>query len=376
MCMRLLISCLVLLFLHAGCSNTRKNEISSGSQDNRARGFESKELAGVTKLTVFNPWEKATDVSYEYYLVNKAMDVPDSLKGKRVIRVPVERVICLSTTHLAYLDVLKENDAVVGISGSRYISNPVIRQRMEQDEVPDVGYGQNLNYELMVNLKPDLVMVYGIGSEVTSYAGKLEELGIPVVMVAEYLEESPLGRAEWVKFFGALFKKEQMAGEYFLNIEKEYNRLKALVAGKNKKPEVLVGSPYKDAWWVPGGNSYLANLIADAGGEYIGRKNLSHESYVISFENALAWSGRADVWINMGNLASKKEIIAADQRFESFAVFNNGKIYNNIKRLSSHGGNDFWESGTVNPHLILRDLISIFHPGLIGEELVYYSEIQ
>jgi iron complex transport system substrate-binding protein len=376
MCMRILIGCLVVLFFYAGCSNTRNNENSSGSQNNRARGFEMEESAGITKLTVFNPWEKANDVSYEYFLVKRAMDVPDSLKGKKIINVPVERVICLSTTHLAYLDVLDENSAVVGISGSRYISNPEIRQRMDQGMVPDVGYGQNLNYELMVDLKPDLVLVYGIGSEVTSYAGKLQELGIPVVMVAEYLEESPLGRAEWIKFFGALFEKKQMAGEYFLKLEKEYNRLKALVSEQNEKPEVLVGSPYKDAWWVPGGNSYMANLISDAGGKYIGRNNPSHESYVISFENALAWSGRADVWINMGNLASKKEVIAADQRFKSFAVFNKGKMYNNIKRLSSHGGNDFWESGTVNPHFILRDLISIFHPGLIEEELVYYREIQ
>ncbi len=374
--MRLFVNYLVVLFLFAGCSNARKNEISAGSQNEGARGFTLEEVEGITKLTVFNPWEKANDISFDYYLVNREKENPSSLAGKRVIKTPVKRVICLSTTHLAFLDVLDENDAVVGISGSRYISNPEIRQRMELGKVPDVGYGQNLNYELMVNLKPDLVMVYGIGSEVTSYTGKLEELGIPVVMVAEYLEESPLGKAEWVKFIGALFEKKQKAAEYFQKIENEYNRLKTLVSDKHEMPEVLVGSPYKDAWWVPGGNSYLANLIADAGGNYIGRNNSSHESYVISFENALAWGVRADFWINMGNLSSKKEILAADQRFENFAVFNNGKLYNNINRLSNHGGNDFWESGTVNPHLILRDLISIFHPGLIDEELVYYREIQ
>jgi iron complex transport system substrate-binding protein len=120
---------------------------------------------------------------------------------------------------------------------------------MEQGKVPDVGYGQNLNYELMVNLKPDLVMVYGIGSEVTSYTGKLEELGIPVVMVAEYLEESPLGKAEWIKFIGALFEKEQMAGEYFQKIEKEYNRLKRLFRMKMKCRKCWWALPIK----MPGG---------------------------------------------------------------------------------------------------------------------------
>ena len=372
-----LVTCfLFVLFFIAGCRNHQNNEISQGSRSDRARGFTVEELPGIIKLTVFNPWEKATNVSFDYYLINREIGIPDSLAGKRIIKTPVNRVICLSTTHLAYLDVLGEHDAVAGISGSRYISNPAVRKRMEQGDVPDVGYGQNLNYELIVNLKPDLVMAYGVGSEVTSYTGKLEELGIPVVMVAEYLEESPLGRAEWIRFMGTLFEKQHLADAWFEEIELEYNRLRALVDLKKELPKVLVGSPYKDSWWVPGGNSYMANLIADAGGNYIGKHNPSHESYVISFENAMEWGGRADVWINTGNLTSRKEVIGADQRFENFEVFNKGKLYNNIKRLSSHGGNDFWESGTVNPHLILRDLISIFHPGLVEEDLIYYSEIK
>jgi iron complex transport system substrate-binding protein len=137
-----------------------------------------------------------------------------------------------------------------------------------------------------------------------------------------------------------------------------------------------VGSPYRDAWWVPGGESYLATLIADAGGDYLGKKNPSNESYVISFEHALSWANQADIWINMGNLLSKNEILSADSRFENFKVFKQGKVYNNIKRLGENGGNDFWESGTVYPNLVLRDLITIFYPELIDKELVYYQEIK
>jgi len=274
------------------------------------------------------------------------------------------------------LDVLDETAAVVGISGSRYVSSEDVRKRMKAGKTPDVGYGQNLNFELMVNQKPDAVLVYGIGSEVTNSIQKLEELGIPVILVAEYLEETPLGKAEWVKFFGALFQKEKKAQEYFEEVEAEYQRLKKIAGQATKKPKVMVGSPYKDSWWIPGGNSYLANLIADSGGDYLGKNNASHESYVISFEHALAMANEADVWINMSNLASKKEILDTDERFKNFAVFNNGKLFNNIKRLSEHGGNDFWESGTVNPHLVLSDLIAIFHPGLVHHDLVYYHEIK
>lgn len=368
-----------ILILFYGCNNSAGRIEASGIQPDRANGFSidnPEDLPGWTRLTVYNPWEKAKDVSIEYYLSEKEAEVPVQLTGKTIIHTPVQRVICLSTTHLAFLDVLEESDKVVGISGNRYISNPEIRNRMDQGLVPDVGYGQNLNYELIVNLKPDVVMVYGIGSEVTSYSRKLEELGIPVVLIGEYLEKTPLGKAEWLKFISVLFEKEDVADKYFNDIENEYNRLKQLAFDMEKKPKILVGSPYRDSWWVPGGNSYLANLIHDAGGDYLGKDNISHESYVISFENALSWGSVADVWINMSNLSSKSEMLTVDERFNNFSVFNNGIIYNNIRRLSSHGGNDFWESGTINPHLILRDLISIFHPGLIADDMVYYQEVK
>jgi iron complex transport system substrate-binding protein len=374
--MRIIFGLLISFLIIAGCNYPEVNSNDNNESGQLSRGFRIDKTEAFTRLTVFNPWEKANNVSIEYYLVNRDRNVPEPLAGKRIIRTPVQRVICLSTTHLSFLDVLGEVHTVAGISGSQYISGEKIRERMEKGEVPDVGYGQNLNYELIVNQKPDVVLVYGIGSEVTSYTRKLEELGVPVVMVAEYLEETPLAKAEWIKFIAALFEKVDLAEQYFYETEEEYDRLKSLAAEKKNKPKVLVGSPYRDTWWVPGGKSYMANLIADAGGDYLGSRNSSHESYVISFENALAWSSMADVWINMGNLSSKREITGSDQRFENFKVLKEGKLYNNIRRLSSHGGNDFWESGTVNPHLILRDLMAIFHPDLVEEEMIYYTEIE
>lgn len=368
-------SIFVLIVLFSGCNSSEyKNHRSNSNQ--YAHGFQIEKTENITQLTVFNPWEKAENVSVQYHLMDKNEKIPDSLSGQHIIKTPVNRVICLSTTHIGFLSALDEADAIVGISGGRYVSSEKVRNRMEQEEVPDVGYGQNLNYELMVTQKPDLVLVYGIGSEVTNSVQKLEELGIPVVMVAEYLEESPLGKAEWINFFGALFQKENEAQLYFNQVETEYHRLKNLAVQTSEKPKVMVGLPYKDSWWIPGGNSYLATLIADAGGNYLGKENPSHESYVISFEHALTMAGNADIWINTGNLGSKEEILRTDGRFKNFEVFNNGKLYNNVKRLNIHGGNDFWESGTVNPHLVLGDLIAIFHPGLAEKDLVYYQEIK
>jgi len=372
---RFVINLIVLLLLFACSGNTEQHTFNKNS-NSHAHGFDIENNNSQQVITVFNPWEKAHNISYKYYLINKNETVPDSLSGQNILRTPVQRIICLSTTHIAFLDALNETSAIVGISGSQYISNTVVQEKIRKNEIVDVGYGQNLNFELIVSQKPDLVMVYGIGSEVTSYTHKLEELGIPVVMVAEYLEESPLGKAEWIKFVGVLFEKEKEATEHFNMVKEEYLELKKFTKTKTNKPKVLVGSPYKDSWWVPGANSYMANLIKDAGGDYLGKENPSNESYVISFEHALSWANKADIWINMGNLSSKNEILSADSRFENFKVFKQGKVYNNIKRLGENGGNDFWESGTVYPNLVLRDLITIFYPELIDKELVYYQEIK
>ncbi len=366
----------LLVFILNGCMYTQNQSKEKNNSNHFAQGFRIEQLGAIKKLTVFNPWEKARNIEVDYYLLPGNVAVPDSLSGKNIIRTPVKRIICMSTSHLGFIGVLNESQSVVGVSGADYVSNADILQNISKGKVVDVGYGQNLNYELILSQHPDLVMLYGVGSEVTAHVKKLEELGIQVIMNAEYLEETPLGKAEWIKFVGALYEKENEAELFFTGIENDYISLKAKVENSKKKPKVLVGSPYKDSWWIPGGNSYMANLIKDAGGDYIGKNNDSHESYVISFENALAFGNEADVWINMGLLATKKDIIATDQRFENFKVLKQGRLFNNNNKMSPNGGNDFWESGTVYPNLILRDLISVFYPGTIEGEMVYYSEVK
>lgn len=366
-----------ILVIMAGCNQDQKPRPERVSSNRYARGFEIKKLGPIEKITVFNPWEQASNISFDYYLIQEGATPPDSVDPKRIIYTPVERVVCLSTSHIAFLDVLGETEGIVGISGSRYVSTPAIRQKLGSGEVIDVGYDQGFNYELLLQKNPELVLVYGIGSEVSTQVRKMEDLGLKVFFVAEYLEEAPLGKAEWIKCLAPLFGKEKEAALFFNRIEENYLSLKKAAGWAGEKPNVMVGLPYRDSWWVPGGKSYLSNLINDAGGNYIGKENLSHESFVISFENALGWSTVADVWINLGMADSKAEILSDDERIGKFPAFNDGKIFNNINRVSPDGGNDFWESGTVYPDRILGDLIRIFHPGLLeGAELVYYKEVK
>ena len=374
--MQRFISFSLIFFVLFGCRHNHNSEKKEIELNKYARGFKIENTGSLIKLSVFNPWEKARNISFDYYLVPENENIPDSLSGKKIIRTPIRRIVCMSTSHLGFVDALGEINSVVGVSGANYVSNAEIIRNYKAGNVADVGYGQNLNYEIILKQRPDLVMLYGVDSDVTASAAKLEELGISVIINAEYLEETPLGKAEWIRFVGALYAKEAEAEKLFNEIEEDYNTLKELVKEKKVKPKILVGSPYRDSWWIPGGNSYLANLINDAGGDYLGKNNSSNESYVISFENALTFGNEADIWINMGLLSSKQEIVETDQRFVNFGVFKNGRIFNNINRMSENGGNDFWESGTVFPNLILRDLISVFYPGTTQEEMVYYMEVK
>jgi iron complex transport system substrate-binding protein len=368
---------LFIIALFTGCARSGKNLPQPIRSNRYAHGFEVKQTGAIKKITIYNPWEQANNISFDYYLIEKGSTPPDSIDPKKIIYTPVKNVVCLSTSHVALLDALGECENITGVSGSSYISNTLIREKIKAGKMIDVGYDQGFNYELLLQQKPELVLVYGIGSEVSTQVRKMEDLGLKVFFVAEYLEASPLGKAEWVKCLAPLFGKEQQADDFFGATEKKCLELKKRAETVATKPNVMVGLPYRDSWWVPGGKSYLANLIADAGGNYVGKDNPSHESYVVSFENALGLSATADIWINLGMVNSRQEVIAGDERIGKFPVFGKGKIFNNNNRMSPEGGNDFWESGTVCPDKILGDLIRIFHPELRDTtSLVYYKEIR
>jgi iron complex transport system substrate-binding protein len=369
----------ILFFLFFSCQAPREKTGSycKAPSNQYAHGFSVTRIAQGYKLIARNPWENAKNIELSYYLIDKQVRIPDSLKNRTIIKTPVERIICLSTSHLAYLDLLNELDKVTGISGSHYISNAYVNKRIQEGIINDVGYGSNLNYEEIIRQKPDLVLVYGVGGEISGYLEKFRDLGIPAVIMAEYLEDTPLGKAEWLKFIARFFNKEKLADSLFLKVEGRYQQLVGLTSELKMKPGVMVGLPYRDSWWIPGGQSYLARLIADAGGHFLAGDNTSHESYVISMEDAIQLFSGAEIWINTGMVTRKSGILAMDKRFEKLPFFRNARIYNNNNRFTPAGGMDFWESGTVQPDVILGDLIRIFHPGLLPHDtLFYYCEIK
>jgi len=301
-------------------------------------------------------------------------------KDKKIagITIPVKKIICLSTTHCAFISELNEISTIKGISGTKYIFNDKILEKIIKNEIIDVGYDAQINYEKIISIKPDVIFAYAVDNNSISVYQKLEKIGIPIIYINDFIETTPLGRSEWIKFFACFFDKFDFAQNYFDSICNNYNLVIEKINKNNKnKPKILLNLPYKGIWWVPGGKSYFANFIKDAGGNYIFSNNNSEESIPYTMEDIFKKAEDAEIWLNPNEFFKKDEIINFDKRLRLFKPINLKKIYNNNKRMGKNGGNDFWESGIIKPDKILKDLYLIFFTEDINaDSLYFYKKIE
>jgi iron complex transport system substrate-binding protein len=200
---------------------------------------------------------------------------------------------------------------------------------------------------------------------------------LPVAISLDHLEETPLARAEWIKFYACFFDKQRLADSIFSSSEKKYNELKALVKEEIKKPTVLTEIKYGDTWYVPSGTSYMANLISDAGGDYFWKDDRKTGSTPLSFEMVYTKAKDCDVWINTYNLNSKKELLAYDTRYGLFKAFKENRVYNNNKVQNANGYSNYWETAMPHPEEVLADLIAILYPARLPDHaFTYYKQLE
>lgn len=372
---------IILCLTFASCGRVEKKGlvkfIVAGNRIERAERFTLVQKNRWTEVKIIDPWQGATGVNQIYYLVKRGSVLPGGVDSSAVIFVPLKKIICMSTTHLAMISALGEEQTIAGVSGTNFIYSPAIIKNVEKGLVVDVGYEANLNKELILKISPDLIMIYGIGSESSGYLGKIKELGIKIIINADYLETDPLSRAEWIKLFGALYCKENLADSLYKSEVDEYTRLKSFIVQKTtNKPKVLLGLPFKDTWYISPGNSFISKLINDAGGDYLWMDTESSVSMPFGLENVYLRGLKADYWLNIGSVSSRNEISNVDPRLNDLPCFKNDNLFNNNKRISVNGGNDYWESGSLYPHLLLKDIATILHPELFSDhELIFYKKI-
>jgi len=325
-------------------------------------------------IRVLTPWRDA-DVTFEYVLVQRGTPAPEGFDAAQVVEVPIETLATMSTTYLTSLEELSLLDRLVGIDDITYVNNEAVLKLYDDGKLAVIGSGSSLNVEAVLDLDPDLVMAYGTNSEYDSHP-KLLEAGVKVAMDSEYMETSPLGRAEWAKFIAMFFNREADAEAIFQDKAEQYEALAAEAAAVTEKPTVFTGTPWQDSWYMPGGNSYVAKFLADAGANYLWADDDSTGSIVLDFESVYDRAADGDYWVNTSGWTSIADALAADERFGDFAALQNAQMYSNEARVNENGGNDYWEGGVNNPQLVLADLIKIFHPELVPDhEFVYYRQL-
>ncbi|MBQ4914836.1 ABC transporter substrate-binding protein [Maribacter sp. MMG018] len=339
-----------------------------------AQGFTLKKTTdGVTIIELTSPWPNA-EASFTYALVPKEKAGTINLNKTdfdAIIPVPIQTVVVTSTTHIPALEALNELDKLTGFPDTQYISSKEARKRIESGQIIELGNNETINTEMVISLRPDLVVGFGINAQNRAYEN-IERSNIPVVYNGDWTEETPLGKAEWIKFFAPFFNKEKEAAQIFSDIEKGYLSAKQIAKSASHSPTVLSGAMYKDVWYLPGGNSWAAQFINDANADYLWKETTETGSLSLSWEHVLQKAKNAEYWISPAQFVGYEDMSSSSEHYKQFDAFQNKKIYTFSSTVGETGGLLYYELAPQRPDLVLKDLIHILHPGLLPKHEPFF----
>lgn len=316
------------------------------------------------------PWQGAANDTTDLLIVRRGAGIPEGFDGQ-VIKGDAKRIVCMSSTHVAMLEALGLSDRIVGVSRKDLVNSEYVHSH--ESEVADVGFVGDMDFEMLVAARPDIVLMYGMFGASPDEA-KLRELGIPFVYIGDYIEESPLGKAEWMVALSEIAGVESKGKELFSEIPVRYEAVRkkiGIVSGADR-PTVMINAPYGDAWFMSPKCGYLASMVHDAGGTYVFDRETGTEAVRIGMEEALMLLSESDFWLNAGNVSSISELKSLYPKLADVECVREGRVYNNTLRTSPGGGNDYYESGVLHPDLILSDLIGIIHPEVSVDTVFHY----
>lgn len=361
-----LLTCSIFITLLVSCNKNKseltqqQNDIWTSLEVEYATGFKLYQNNTVFRLDII----EQDQLSQRFYFSENSTE--DS-----IIKIPTKRLILTSTTHITPLDELNKLDFIVGFPQTNFISNPNAIDRVTSGAIQDIGSSQQINIEKALQLNPDLVMSFNIAGE-NNQTKLLSDFNVPVLYNGDWVEQHPLGKAEWIKVFGLITGEIDLAFERFNQIKTEYNQLKALVELKKNKPLVISGSIYKDQWFIPGGKSWSAQFISDAGGRYLWSDNQRTESLNISIEQVVQDAINSDVWIAPGQYTTYSDLTSAHPLIQQLKPVQNQNVFTYSLTRGANGGVLFFEEATTKPHWVLKDLIRIFHPELLEDYTPYF----
>src|SRR5574344_1450945 len=347
----------------------KKQETKPALPVKYAKNFSVDSVGAFRVLTV----RGGTSKTFRWVLMDSAAMrigiIPEGLRVLPKLRLPLKRIAILSTTYLGYMEALGITDNVVATGNRKYIADSL--------RIPVVGDGAELSAELLFASKPDAVFAFSTGTDAYDAYPKLAPLRLSVVFTTEWLEASPLAKAEWIKFFGVLSGCEGRADSLFDVMERDYLQVRARVNGSAAaRPVVFTGTPGSGMWFASGGRSYMASLIRDAGGKYLWDSDTSAGTYTLPLDRAFADARDADVWMNPGGWHSRGEGLAVERRIALFRAWKQGEVLQYDARRGPEGGLDFYEGAIVRPADLLRDVARWLHPELFKDwSPVWYRKL-
>ncbi|CCG52888.1 Probable ABC-type iron(III)-transport system, binding protein precursor component [Flavobacterium indicum GPTSA100-9 = DSM 17447] len=353
-------------------NSTLENSIKKNSITH-AKSLSIEEGEDFTVVKVTNPWPNAKE-TFTYVLRKNKSKIPSNLSQFPVIDVPLKSSIVTSTTIIPFLEQLGVEEKLIGFPHTDYISSEKTRTLIEKGKIANVGQNENLNIEKIIELNPDVLVSFCVDN-VNPTLKNLEKNGIKIIIQADWMEQTPLGKAEWIKLYGALFSKEKEANDIFNSIEKNYKKALSIIKNEKKKPSILLGSLYQDQWFVPNGKSWLAYYMKDAKSNYLWQHTEGTGSTPLSFEKVLEVAHAADKWITSG-FSSLNEMKNANPNYAAFDAFKKGEVYSFEVKKGKTGGVIYYEQSPSRPDLVLQDFIKILHPELMKDyEFTFATKI-
>ena len=338
----------------SGKQTSSKEALSSDSIQ-YAQGFTVQRFDTYIMVEVRDPWD-STRLLQRYLLVDRTKSVPGGLPKGTIVKVPVKDIVIYTSVHAAIIDQLHETDKVIGVCEPRYMDTPAIQEGIQAGRIADLGEATSPNIEKMIEIGAELVIASPFQN--SSY-GPVEKIGIPIIEGADYMEAFPLGRTEWIRFYGLLFGKEEMADSIFKETEQAYLSLKDLTANIDNRPTVLSEKKFGSSWYVPSGDSYMAHLIEDAGADYMFKDLPGAGSTPLAFETVFDKAIHADIWLVKYNQSSEmtyNDLRSEYTPYENFDAFKKKRIY-----TCNTGAVPYYEEFPIHPEYLLKDLIWIFH---------------
>lgn len=335
-----------------------------------------------TQVDVKDPWKQGR-ILHTYYLVPKGAEhdalakqlhgskVSSIVEAKSVVRTPVNRSIIFTTVHASLIMELGSRNAISGVCDLMYMNLPWIHQQVKAGKIADCGSGMNANVERIVGAKPGIMIVSPF--ENSGGYGKLEDIGIPIIEAADYMESSALGRAEWMKFYGLLYGREKQTDSLFAHVDSSYHALAKLAAKAHTHQSVITELKTGSVWYVPGGQSVVGAMIKDAGGRYVFASDKSQGSLSLSFEKVIYQGGNADIWMYKydNHPATLKELATSYSGYKQMKAYRTGEVYG-----CNTLGTTYYEEASFHPERVLRDFIIILHPELKLGAPRYYHKIR